>query len=142
MTYSIGAVAEMFGLSVPTLRYYDKEGLLPKVKRSDGGVRRFDSGDIECLRVVECLKKTGMPLKDIRVFLAWCSMGDASLEKRRDMFLERRQEVKRQMEELEGTLKMVEFKCRYYETAVKAGTERVVLDMRPDELPEIAKKIC
>ena len=60
--YTIGQVSELFQLPVSTLRYYDKEGLFPEIKRS-GGIRHFDTTELEALRLVECLKKTGMEIK-------------------------------------------------------------------------------
>ena len=64
--YTIGQVSEMFDLPISTLRYYDKEGLLPFVARSSGGIRQFRESDIEWLRVIGCMKKAGMSIKDIR----------------------------------------------------------------------------
>lgn len=66
--YTIGQVAEMFDLPVSTLRYYDKQGLFPGLERASG-IRRFGDTELEALRVIECLKKAGMEIKDIR--LSW-----------------------------------------------------------------------
>lgn len=60
--YSIGQVAEMFGLPVSTLRYYDKQGLFPGMERSSG-VRRFSEAELKKLRVIQCLKETGMEIR-------------------------------------------------------------------------------
>ena len=62
--YTIGQVAEMFGLPTSTLRYYDKQGLFPELKRASG-IRQFGDTELEALRVIECLKKAGMEIKDI-----------------------------------------------------------------------------
>ena len=69
--YSIGEVSEMFDLPVSTLRYYDKEGLFPDMMRVSG-IRKFSDRELETLRVIECLKKSGMEIKDIRQFIEWC----------------------------------------------------------------------
>ena len=66
MVYTIGEMAKMLGVPASTLRYYDKEGLLPFVARSSGGIRQFRESDIEWLRVIGCMKKAGMSIKDIR----------------------------------------------------------------------------
>lgn len=65
MLYTVGEMAKKLGIAPSTLRYYDQEGLLPFVERSSGGVREFKDSDYEWLQVIGCLKKTGMPLKDI-----------------------------------------------------------------------------
>lgn len=67
--YTIGQVSEMFNLPVSTLRYYDKEGLFPELNRTSG-IRQFSENEIEALRVIECLKKTGLQIKDIKQFMA------------------------------------------------------------------------
>ena len=61
--YTIGQISEMFQLPISTLRYYDKEGLFPDLERSSG-IRRFSEKEIEALRVIECLKKSGLALRD------------------------------------------------------------------------------
>ena len=123
--YSIKEVADILGLPASTIRYYDKQGLLPFVERSDSGYRRFSENDLELLRIIECLKKTNMPIKDIRQFTAWLQQGDASLKKRYQMFLDRRKAVEKQIEQLQETLKVIDYKCWYYESALKAGTEAI-----------------
>lgn len=65
MRYTIGEMGKIMGVPTSTLRYYDKEGLLPFVERSSGGMRVFSGEDLEWLYIIDCLKKTGMPLKDI-----------------------------------------------------------------------------
>ena len=92
MAYTIGEAAKIMNVSIPTLRYYDKEGLLPLVKRTESGIRRFNDNDIKWLNMIECLKNTGMQLKDIKIFFEWCIEGDSTIEKRYKMFLERKVE--------------------------------------------------
>ncbi|MCH3944187.1 MAG: MerR family transcriptional regulator [Atopobiaceae bacterium] len=136
MPYSIGAAAAAIGVPTSTVRYYDKEGLLPFVGRSDSGLRVFQESDIESLRMIECLKRTGMPLKDIRQFMEWCHEGDSTLEQRRAMFHARRDAVREQIRELQETLEVVEYKCWFYETAVAAGSAQVPREMPAEEIPE------
>ncbi|MGN0479212.1 MAG: MerR family transcriptional regulator [Hominenteromicrobium sp.] len=127
MSYTIKEASARTGIPATTLRYYDKEGLLPFIERRESGYRLFSDGDIMMLRVIECLKSTGMSIKDIRQFSEWVQQGDATLHQRYEMFLERRRIVEAQMEELQKTLDLIDHKCRYYETAIEAGTERIHL---------------
>ena len=60
MAYTVGEMARRLGVPASTIRYYDKEGLLPFVGRSSGGIRVFTEKDFEWLRIIECLKKTGI----------------------------------------------------------------------------------
>ena len=68
--YTIGQVSAMFGLPVSTLRYYDKEGFFPNLERK-GNIRYFSDNELEALRIIECLKKSGLDIKDIKQFFSW-----------------------------------------------------------------------
>lgn len=72
-TYSISEVAKELNLTAYALRYYDKEGLMPFVERTSSGTRLFKESDIDALKIIECLKSTGMPIKEIKNFIDWCS---------------------------------------------------------------------
>ncbi|KJD39017.1 MerR family transcriptional regulator [Paenibacillus polymyxa] len=124
-TYSISEVAKELNLTAYALRYYDKEGLMPFVERTSSGTRLFKESDIDALKIIECLKSTGMPIKEIKNFIDWCSGGDSTLQQRYDMFIERKATVEAQMEELKKTMEVIEHKCLYYKTALDAGTENV-----------------
>lgn len=124
-TYSISEAADQLNLTAHTLRYYDKEGLLPFVERKSNGTRMFKESDIGSLKIIECLKSTGMPIKEIKNFIDWCVVGDSTLQERYDMFLERKATVEAQMKELIQTMELINHKCDYYKTALAAGTEAV-----------------
>ncbi|MCI9596743.1 MAG: MerR family transcriptional regulator [Firmicutes bacterium] len=70
MLYTVGEMAKVLGIPASTLRYYDKEGLLPFVERSSGGIRMFTDKDYEWLKVIECLKRSGLSIKDIKTFIS------------------------------------------------------------------------
>ena len=135
MPYTIKQAAELTNLTPVTLRYYDKQGLLPYMERRESGYRMFSDGDIAMLRVIECLKKSGMSIKDIRQFSEWVLMGDDSLQERYEMFLERKKAVEAQIAELQKTLDFINHKWWYYETAIEAGTEKVHFKEQSEELP-------
>ncbi|WP_098745511.1 MerR family transcriptional regulator [Paenibacillus sp. EZ-K15] len=124
-TYSISEVAMELNVTAYTLRYYDKEGLMPFVERSASGQRLFKESDIAALKVIDCLKSTGMQIKEIKTFIDWVTDGDTTLQQRFDMFMERKAIVEKQMEELKKTMELVEHKCLYYKTALEAGTEDI-----------------
>lgn len=134
--YTIGQVSKMFGLSISTLRYYDKEGLIPELNKDPSGIRRFDDQSVESIRVIECLKKSGMQIKEIREFMDWCIQGDQTLEKRKEMFFSQRKNILKKMQELQKTLDMVEFKCWYYEAACKDETEANLKENFKERMPE------
>lgn len=135
MPYTIKQAAEIMNVTPTTLRYYDKQGLLPFMERKDSGYRIFSDTDMAMLHVIECLKKSGMPIKDIRQFSKWVQMGDDSLKERYEMFLERKQIVESQIAELQETLDFINHKCWYYETAIEARTEKIHFKEQDDKLP-------
>ena len=112
-------------LSVSTIRYYDKERLLPFIERTESGYRIFLESDVKMLEIIECLKHTGMSIKDIKAFSNWVKDGDYSLEQRYEMFLERKKVVEAQIQELQKSLDLINHKCWYYKTALEAGTENI-----------------
>ncbi len=136
MYYSIGEVANATGIAISTLRYYDREGMFPGMERSNGGIRVFSDTEINTLKVIECLKSSGMSIKSIKEFLVWCGEGDTSLEKRREMFHARLEEVEKQIEVLQETKNRLKYKCWYYDTAIAAGSEEAVRNLPVDEIPE------
>ena len=133
--YTIGQVAEMFGLPISTLRYYDKQGLFPRMQRVSG-IRRFSETEIEALRVIECLKKAGMEIKDIKQFMDWCVEGAATYPKRKALLEEQKAHVEAEIERMNRTLDMLKYKCWYYTQAIKDGSEDAISAMIPDRLPE------
>ncbi|MBR7069420.1 MAG: MerR family transcriptional regulator [Oxalobacter sp.] len=136
MPYSIRETAALIGVSPSTLRYYDKEGLLPTVERTAGGMRIFKDSDIEWLRIIDCLKKTGMSLKDIRQFIEMVQAGDRTIEARLAMFEHRREKVKEQIAELQKTLDILNYKCWFYTAARNTGTTATPKAMTLEEIPE------
>ena len=133
--YTIGQVAEMFGLPISTLRYYDKQGLFPRMQRVSG-IRRFSETEIEALRVIECLKKAGMEIKDIRQFMDRCVEGAATYPKRKALLEEQKAHVEAEIERMNRTLDMLKYKCWYYTQAIMDGGEDAIPAMIPDRLPE------
>lgn len=133
--YTIGQVSEMFGLPISTLRYYDKEGLFPNMRRVSG-IRRFDDREIEAIRVIECLKRSGMEIKDIKRFMEWCVQGRETYPQRRALFLKQKEQVEAELERMNRVLDMLKFKCWYYEQAIADGGEERLHAMAPADFPE------
>ncbi len=136
MLYTVGEMAKKLNVAPSTLRYYDKEGLLPFVERSDGGIRMFKDEDFEWLHIIECLKKTGMSIKDIKTFIDWCIEGDSTIEQRLQLIDRQREAVQSQITQMQETLKTLDYKHWYYETAKAAGTCKIHETMKPEDIPE------
>ena len=133
--YTIGQVAERFDLPVSTLRYYDKEGLFPDLTRASGA-RRFGERELERLRVIECLKRSGLEIREIRKFMEWCAQGSDTYPQRHALFVR-----EAEIASLQKSLDMIRFKCWYYEQLMRDGDEARVQAMLPDRLPPDIQKL-
>ena len=138
--YSIGQISEMFGLPISTLRYYDKQGLFPGMERKSG-IRKFGEKELETLRVIECLKKSGLEIKDIRQFMDWCVEGPSTYALRKELFVRQKRTVEAEIAHMNKILDMLRFKCWYYEQAIQDGSEERIQSLLPSHLPEDIQKI-
>jgi len=136
MIYTVGEMAKKLNVAASTLRYYDKEGLLPSLERSGGGMRMFKDEDLSGLKIIECLKKTGMPIKNIKHFIDCCMEGDSRIDERLSIIESQRDAVIKQMTEMQEMLDMLNYKCWYYETAKKAGTCAIHDDIQAENVPK------
>ena len=125
--YSIQDVSKKTGLSAHTLRYYEKEGLITGVERSQGGFRQYTDEDLERLGLIRCLKNTGMSIKEISRFVELTREGEQTLEERvallrahRDRVLERMAEMQQHLDKVNWKLNFFSEKLRDYESR-KAG---------------------
>lgn len=138
--YTVGQVSEMFNIPVSTLRYYDKEGLFPGMERKSG-IRKFSDNEIEALRVIECLKATGLEIREIKQFMEWTTKGSATYQQRKQLFETRLKKVEEEMANLQKTMDMLKYKCWYYETAIQDGNEERIRSLLPDNLPPEIQKM-
>lgn len=114
MDYSMKQVSQLTGLTAHTLRYYEKEGLLPDVHRTKSGIRRFSQEDIEGLGLICCLKSTGMSIKQIREFVELSLQGDCTLKRRCDMLIAHKRDVEEQMLMMQKHIEKVTHKIAYF----------------------------
>ncbi|MBS6187672.1 MAG: MerR family transcriptional regulator [Haemophilus parainfluenzae] len=126
MIYTTAKAAEKIGISAHTLRFYDKEGLLPNVGRDEHGNRRFTDNDLQWLSLLQCLKNTGMSLKDIKRFAKCTTIGDDTIDERLALFESQTENVKYQIAELKRYLKLLEYKLAFYQKAKALGSVEAV----------------
>lgn len=136
MVYTVGEIAKIIGVAPSTLRYYDKEGLLPFVERSGSGIRIFDEQDMNTLSIIHCLKQSGLSIKEIKSFIDMVQQGDKTIDERLELFEKRRKSLEKQIEEMQKSLKILDYKCWYYQTAKEKGSTEAVEKMSFDEMPK------
>ena len=136
MSYSIGEISKMMNVAPSTLRYYEKEGLLPFIKRSESGIRVFGESDFGWFSIIHCLKQAGMSIKDIKKYMDMITEGDSSIGERLVIFEKQRAKVERQIKELNQIREVLEYKCWYYETAKEIGSVDAVENMKTEDMPD------
>ena len=112
--YSIQDVSRKTGLTAHTLRYYEKEGLIPSIERSQGGIRQYTDEDLEALGLICCLKNTGMPLQEIARFVQLAHEGDGTLEERVKLLKDHREKLIARMDEMQKYLDKITWKVNFF----------------------------
>lgn len=135
MTYSIGEISQRLDIAPSALRYYEKEGLLPFVERSDSGIRQFTDIDLEWLIIIDSLKKTGMPLKEIKDFVKMFEERDSTITRRLEIVLRHREVIQQQVAKLNEIIMALDFKEKYYRKALDEGKTKDLPDLTMEELP-------
>ncbi len=135
MIYTVSQIAKRLGIPASTLRYYDKEGLLPFLKRSSGGNRLFEDSDLEWLHLIQCMKQARMPLKEIRQYIQLVEQGSDTYQLRQQIFEHQREVLLDQMAQLQQTLDVVNYKCWYYEKVQELGSEKAFKELKEEEIP-------
>ncbi len=135
MTYSIGEISQRLDIAPSALRYYEKEGLLPFVERSDSGIRQFTDIDLEWLIIIDSLKKTGMPLKEIKEFVKMFEERDTTITRRLEIVLRHREVIQQQVAKLNEIIMALDFKEQYYRKALDEGKTKDLPDLTMEELP-------
>lgn len=137
--YTIGQVSKMTGLPVSTLRYYDREGLFPDLER-DAGIRQFSDAEIEIIKTIDCLKKSGLEIKAIRQFLEWAKQGESTFPERLQLLEAQREVMKEEMDKLAETLAMIDYKCWYFAQAIEMG-EEAADQIPPEQMPPAIREV-
>lgn len=114
-SYSMKEVRNMTGLSDHTLRYYEKDGILADIKRLENGHRLYEKQDLDWLDFVICLRSTGMPLSTIRKYRELMEQGDSTAEERKNLLLNQKETLIKEISTLQDSLKRINFKIDYYD---------------------------
>ena len=129
MSYTIKKVSEMTGLSIPTIRYYDKEGLLPDLQRKESGYRIFSEQDLEAIDLIECFKESGLTIREIRHFMSLVRQGDGTLAERLEIFQYHIARLEEKLAAVQSALEHSRRTLAFYEIAAKAGSEETAKDL-------------
>jgi DNA-binding transcriptional MerR regulator len=118
---TIKEICKQFDISADTLRYYERVGVIPKVKRTKGGIRDYSEEDISWVENAICMRSAGVPVEMLIEYVKLYQEGDNTLEARRDLLIEARVEVQNKIDQYVETLNKLNFKISRYKEAVKTG---------------------
>src|ERR1041385_5549576 len=114
----IAEVSEKFSMSVDTLRYYERVGLIPPVHRNDGGIRDYDELDLRRVDFIKCMRGAGLPVEVLIEYMGLVQQGDSTIEARKEILVEQRDLVAARLEEMQKTLNRLNYKIDVYEQAL------------------------
>jgi len=122
----IAEVSEKYGLSVDTLRYYERVGLIPPVHRNDGGIRDYNELDLRRVDFIKCMRGAGLPVEVLIEYIALVQRGDKTIEARREILIEQRELLVARMKEMQKTLDLLDHKIEVYENAVLKKEQAII----------------
>jgi MerR family transcriptional regulator, aldehyde-responsive regulator len=114
----IAEVGERFGISLDTLRYYERIGLIPPVHRNEAGIRDYNDLDLRRVEFIKCMRSAGLPIEVLIEYMGLVKQGDETIEVRKEILKEQRELVVARMNKLQKTLDILDQKLDDYEIAV------------------------
>lgn len=129
----IAEVSEKYSLSVDTLRYYERVGLIPPVNRSESGIRDYNELDLRRVDFIKCMRSAGLPVEVLIEYVGLVQQGDGTIDARKEILKHQREQLATRMEEMQKTLDLLDHKIDVYEKAL-LKREHEIVDMDEQEL--------
>ncbi len=122
----IAEVSERYEISSDTLRYYERIGLIPPVNRNASGIRDYNEIDIRRVEFIKCMRSAGLPIEALIEYVALVQQGDSTIEARKEILIEQREQLLARMAEMQKTLDIMNRKISVYENAVLKREKEIV----------------
>jgi DNA-binding transcriptional MerR regulator len=125
----IAEVSERYGVSLDTLRYYERIGLIPPVNRNKSGIRDYSEIDLKRVEFIKCMRSAGLPVEVLTEYIKLVQQGDQTIDARKEILKEQREQLLAKMEEMQKTLDILDYKIGVYENAVlKKEKEMIAIE--------------
>ena len=111
----IGEVSQRYDVSIDTLRYYERIGLIPPVQRNGGGVREYGELDLRRVEFIKCMRSAGLPIETLIEYVGLVQQGDQTIDARKEILKEQRELLAAKMKEMQATLDLLDYKISVYE---------------------------
>lgn len=114
----ISEVSESCHISSDTLRYYERIGLVPSIKRTRGGIREYNELDVKRIEFIKCMRNAGLSIEMLIEYFNLFEQGDETAEARKDLLKEQREVLASKIAELQKTLDYLDYKIAAYESHI------------------------
>lgn len=128
--YSMKEVSEKFNITPYTLRYYEREGLLPFVQRDNNGRRIYTDVDLGSIQLVNCMRATGMSIAYIKNYVSLTTKGKDTVDERRNIMLEQKEILKEEIKKYNDLLELVNMKLDYYDEKISRDELKEIITER------------
>ena len=115
---NISQVSQKYGISIDTLRYYEKEGLLPRVHRNESGIRDYTEQDCGWVEFIKCMRSAGLSIDTLREYITLYFKGNRTLQKRKNLLIAERDKLQARLKEMQATLERLNYKINSYEERI------------------------
>lgn len=121
---TIAEVAKKYDISADTLRYYERIGLLPAVRRNKSGIRDYSETDCGWVEFIKCMRGAGLPIEVLIEYISLYQMGDSTVEARKELLIEERNNLMGRIEEMQKTLERLNYKIERYDEILVNSCEK------------------
>lgn len=129
----IAEVSRKYHISIDTLRYYERAGLIPAVNRAGNGIRDYDDTDLRRVEFIQCMRRAGLPIETLTDYMKLVLQGDETIEVRKEILKEQRKLLVARIDEMRETMRILDYKIRVYEDAILAK-EKNLSDQIKEEI--------
>ena len=116
---TIKEVCDKFNLSPDTLRYYERAGVIPEVKRTKGGIRDYSEEDVKWVENAVCMRNAGVPVEMLTEYVRLFQMGNETIQARRDLLLEVQSQVQAKLDQYQATMDRLNYKISRYDESIQ-----------------------
>ncbi len=121
---TIAEVAKKYDISADTLRYYERIGLLPAVRRNKSGIRDYSETDCSWVEFIKCMRGAGLPIEVLIEYISLYQMGDSTVEARKELLIEERNNLVERIEKMQKTLERLNYKIENYDEVIVKNCEK------------------
>jgi len=116
-------VCDQLGMTYETLRFYCDESLIPNIKRDKNNYRNFDERNIAWIEGLQCLRKCGMSIKDMKQYMQYCLEGPSSILDRKEMLDDQKRILQSKMVEIQESIDFIDKKQMYFDNVLSGDIE-------------------